>query len=144
MSIKQTNTRNNDTATDVISDAGGLRGRLTAKSLDCAAAYYPWLNTSIYSLNDLMLALFDDDGLKQLRAALNACKADLTTSNNQSAADKLESLAAIVGPSDDTLAGKAAKAAEQAKKANQKAENATAANKAAVERDAEEIAEKAE
>lgn len=135
--------RNNDTATDVISGTGGLRAKITAESLDYAAAYYPWLNTSIYTLSELALGRFDDDGLRQLRAALNADKADLTTNKNQSTADTLESLAAIIGPSDGTLAGMAAKAAEEAKTAKTEADNATPANKAAADKKAEDKAKEA-
>lgn len=88
--------RNNDPASDVISGSdAGLRSKITADHPSYSAAYYPWLNTSIFDLSDITVDRFDADSRKVLADLL---KSEAKTTGNT----KLASLASGLSPADKT------------------------------------------
>jgi hypothetical protein len=84
--------RSMDPSNDVISGTDGLRGQISAKRLDFAASYYPWLHTSVYDLDDLTPHSFSPSSKAQFKAALEKdAESDPMIPN-------LLVLAAVLGP----------------------------------------------
>lgn len=86
--------RNNDPETDVISGSRrGLRPKIQSEHTNFGAAYYPWLNTTVFEHSDITIDRFDADSRKVL--------AGLLKSEAEALKDpKLKDLASCLSPED--------------------------------------------
>jgi phage tail sheath protein FI len=106
--------RNNDPTTDIISGTDGLRDQINAEQLGFAAAYYPWLHSSIYALDDVTPKSFSPSSKAQFKVTLEAAATTATANNDLSLAEELTELAAILGPPSATPSAQPAISAAEA------------------------------
>ena len=88
-------------AREVISGPNGIWNKLDGEDLGFAAAYYPWVNTSVIPLSDVNLGAIDPGSITHLQEAIKGDVADPDNADEVAAAEHLADMLVEPGEEED-------------------------------------------